>query len=120
MPRHVMSFVRHAALCACLFMSACALGEVDLVDRRLAADRHDTASSGFAGRMSYVPGPLQPNNCGTPDTFKPCILAASRPEKPVVMIEELGTANAEPVAHMSNALFDYSRLSIEHLVLPDR
>jgi hypothetical protein len=70
--------------------------------------------------MSYVPGPLQPNNCGTPDAFKPCILAASRPEKPIVMIEELGIANTEPLAHMSNALFDYSRLSIEHLVLPDR
>jgi hypothetical protein len=120
MPSHAMNFVRHATLCACTLVSACAIGDIDLVDQHLAADRHETATTGFAGRLGYVPRPLQPNNCGTPDTFKPCILAASRPEKPTVMIEELGSANADPLAHMSDALLDYSRLSVDHVVLPDR
>jgi hypothetical protein len=120
MPNHAMSFARDTALCACLFVSACALGEVNFVDQRLATDRHDTAIGGFAGGLSYVPRPLQPNNCGTPDTFKRCVLIASRPEKPTVMVEELGSASGEPLAHMSDALLDYSRLSVEHVVLPDK
>jgi len=117
---HAMSFVRYGALCACFLVPACTLGEINLADQRLRADRHDIAIAGFAGRVSYVPRPLQPNNCGTPDTFKPCILAASRLEKPMVMIEELGSASNEPLAHLSDALLDYSKLSIGHLILPDR
>lgn len=121
MPSHATSFARNAALCACLFTSACALGELSLGDRQYSADRRNGAATDTFGRLSYVPRPLQPNNCGTPDTFKPCILAASRPEKPLVMIEELGGANVEPVTHMSDALLDYSRLSVsvKHVVLPD-
>jgi len=114
-----MSFARNAALCACLVTSACALGELSSSDRQIAADRRNGAASGTLGRLSYVARPLQPNNCGTPDTFKPCILVASRPEKPLVMIEELGGANVEPVAHMSDALLDYSKLRVEQVVLPD-
>lgn len=49
---------------------------------------------------AYAPGPLQPNNCGTPDQFKPCIfsrgvLAAGQP-KPTVTVEVLAGATAEP------------------------
>jgi hypothetical protein len=39
--------------------------------------------------QAYVPEPLQPNNCGTPNTFKACRLATNRPQKPVVVVEEL-------------------------------
>ena len=39
--------------------------------------------------QAYVPGPLQPNNCGTPNSFKTCGLASNRPQKPVVVVEEL-------------------------------
>lgn len=114
-----MSFVRNAALCACLFISSCALGEINWRDRHSAADQRDAASAGFVSRQGYVPRPLQPNNCGTPDTFKRCMFAATRPEKPVVMIEELGGGHADPVAPTSSALLDYSRFPIQHLVLPD-
>ena len=119
MPRRVFSLLRNASLYFCLCLSACALGEVGSVDQRLTTDRRDFAGSGSAGRVGYVPGPLQPNNCGTPDTFKPCVLAASRPDKPTVMVEELMRADAGSAAPTSDALFNYSRLSIQHVVLPD-
>jgi len=116
---HAMSFTCHAALCVCLLTSACALGEANLADRRSAADRGNGAAAGFVSRQGYVPRPLQPNNCGTPDTFKRCLLAATRPEKPVVMIEELGSEHADSAAPTSSALLDYSRLRIQHVVLPE-
>jgi len=120
MPRHVSTLLRNAGLYSCLCLSACALGEIGSVDQRLSVDRRDFAGSGSAGRVAYVAGPLQPNNCGTPDTFKRCVLAASRPDKPTVMVEELVGADAGSAAPTSDALFDYSRLRIRHLVLPDK
>jgi hypothetical protein len=50
---------------------------------------------------AYVPGPLQPGNCGTPDQFKPCIasrglLAGRQQPKPTVTVEVLAGATAEP------------------------
>ena len=51
---------------------------------------------------AYVPGPLQPGNCGTPDQFKPCVtsrglLAGRQQPKPTVTVEVLAGATAEPV-----------------------
>jgi len=118
MPRYSLASLRYATLCCCLCISACTFGEFGEVHQRLAADRHDTEFDGFAGRLTYVPGPLRPNNCGTPDRFKPCLLAATRPEKPTVMIEELQATDAATAAPATNALLDYSRLRVEHLILP--
>jgi len=117
---NAMRFMRNAALCTCLLISACALGEANLVDRRSAADRHGAPAAGLAGRLRYVPRPLQPNNCGTPDAFKPCMLAADRPERPTVLVEDLGGRHAEFVAPTSSALIDYSRLTVEHVARPEQ
>jgi hypothetical protein len=51
---------------------------------------------------AYVPGPLQPGNCGTPYQFKPCnashgVLAGRQQPKPTVTVEVLAGATAEPV-----------------------
>ena len=118
MPSYTLASLRYATLWCCLCITACTFGEFGEIDQRLAADRHDAAFDGFVGRSSYVPGPLRPNNCGTPDAFKPCFLAATRPEKPTVMIEELQATDAAIASPAKNALLDYSRLRVEHLVLP--
>jgi hypothetical protein len=110
-----MRILRNAALCSCLFISACALGETDLGARSSAAARHGAPAAALAGRLRYVPRPLQPNNCGTPDAFKPCMLAANRPERPTVLVEDLGGRRAELVAPTSSALIDYSRLTVDRV-----
>ena len=109
MQSHAMSFMRNTALCACLFISACALGEISLVDQHSATGRHRATADGLVGRLGYVPRPLQPNNCGTPDAFKACMVTATRPERPSVLIEELGGGHTEFVAPTTSALLDYSR-----------
>ena len=45
-----------------------------------------------AGGTPYAAGPLQPDNCGTPDRYKPCVRphgVAIRQVKPEVTIEVL-------------------------------
>ena len=62
--------------------------------------------------QAYVPGPLQPNNCGTPNSFKTCGLASNRPQKPVVVVEEL-----QDTPRTNDAPADQSRLMLEPVLL---
>jgi hypothetical protein len=69
---------------------------------------------------AYVPGPLQPNNCGTPNAFKACRLEANRPGKRVVVVEELQERGYKPVTDTNDAPADQSRLTFEPVLLPTR
>ena len=65
---------------------------------------------------TYTPGPLQPNNCGTPVQFKGCgsssRMGAVQPSRPLVVIEELTGPASEAPAPSSDDLINYSRLSV--------
>jgi hypothetical protein len=54
--------------------------------------------------------PLQPNNCGTPDKFKPCgrsHAVGAGQSKPKVVIEVLGGSPAVPATPASDDLLNY-------------
>jgi hypothetical protein len=119
-----------------LLMSSCGIGEMPSGGDSVASGSGGSGSGGSssAHELAYVPGPLQPNNCGTPDTFKACrvasngprervvvvadtsggpISATNSPRKPVVVTEELDDRGGEPVSATS-----YSRRTLEPVLLP--
>jgi hypothetical protein len=60
-----------------------------------------------ASPMAWNRQPLQPNNCGTPDEFKPCARShavGARQSKPMVVIEVLGGSPALPTTPASDYL----------------
>jgi hypothetical protein len=102
-------------------MPACDISEIGRADtsarvglgtngtaRSAASDSGDlggSAGSGSEQDRAYIPRPLQPNNCGTPDTFKACRVVASAsigPRKPEVLLEVLKGTGAEPAALMND------------------
>jgi hypothetical protein len=137
-----------------LLISACDIGEIPSggdsaasASRRSGSEGSGSGGSGSGGSgsahgLAYVPRPLQPNNCGTPDTFKACrvasngprkpvvvieerddrggepISASNGPRKPVVVIEELDSRGGEPVNATSDPLSAYSRSMLEPVLLP--
>jgi hypothetical protein len=72
------------------------------------------ASPGY--ETVFTPGPLQPNNCGTPYQFKRCgggsRVGVAQPSRPLVVIEDLTGPAREATAPGSYDLIDYSRLSV--------
>jgi len=145
------ALVRCTLLSVLLLMSSCDIGEMpsggDSVASRFrgsGSGRSGSGGSGSAGSSSahepaYVPGPPQPNNCGTPDTFKACrvasngpqkpvavaddrsgalISATNGPRKPVVVIEEFDDRGHEPVSVTNDPLSSYSRQMLKPVLLP--
>jgi hypothetical protein len=148
--------VRFTLLSGLLLMSSCGIGEMPSGGDSVASGSRGSGSGGSgsggsgsggsgsggsssAHELAYVPGPLQPNNCGTPDTFKACrvasngsrervvvvadrsgapISATNSPRKPVVVIEELDDRGGEPVSAANDPLSSYSRRTLEPVLLP--
>src|SRR5690242_8592027 len=96
--------IRCSLLWGLLLMSACDISEMPWGggpatsgSRGSGSEQSGSGGSGSEGSGSegsaprtnwvYVPRPLQPKNCGTPDTFKACRVASNGPQKPVVVIE---------------------------------
>ena len=126
-----------ALLRGVLLMPACDISEIGRADtsarvglgtngtaRSGASDSGDlggSAGSGSEQDRAYIPRPLQPNNCGTPDTFKACRVVASAsigPRKPEVLLEVLEGTGAEPAGLMNDPLPDLSRLTLGPVLLP--
>jgi hypothetical protein len=116
-------------------MSSCGIGEMPSGGDTVASGSRGSGSGGSgsggsgsggsgsggsssAHELAYVPGPLQPNNCGTPDTFKACRVASNGPRKPVVVIEELDDRGGESVSATNDPLSSYSRRTLEPVLLP--
>ena len=78
-----------------------------------------SGGSSSAHELAYVPGPLQPNNCGTPDTFKACRVASNGPRKPVVVIEELDDRGGEPVSATNDPLWQGDRAKAGDVLVAD-
>jgi len=131
--------VRCTLLLGLLLMSACDIGEMPGAGGSAASG---SRGSGSAPELAYVPGPLQPNSCGTPDTFKACrvasngpqkpavvteerddrggapVSASNGPQKPVVVIEELNDRGGAPGSAINDPFSAYSRSKLEPVLLP--
>jgi hypothetical protein len=70
--------------------------------------------SGCGASPDYVATGLQPNNCGTPYQFKRCnsssIFSAARPQRPVVVVQELNGPAQETPTPGPDDLISYSKL----------
>jgi hypothetical protein len=138
-------------------MSSCGIGEMPSGGDSVASGSRGSGSGGSgsggsgsggsgsggsssAHELAYVPGPLQPNNCGTPDTFKACrvasygsrervvvvadrsgapISATNSPRKPVVVIEELDDRGGEPVSATNDPLWQGDRAKAGDVLVAD-